>query len=263
MLRAMADDPWQCAECYNRAVTAMPEAGIAPLLVRDDYVELPLWRIREDGRRMHAYDSDVAAALGNGECRIQESKSEIALMPRALFMTALVRLGMCDLFIHGFGGANYDRAMEAWIRQWLGVDVATLAMATADMRLPLMATDTETGDVARAQTRARRLWHDPSSADGNSHPSAKKQSMFQAIEDLPRDSTERRAAFLAMHTELARGRSRHEQQLAAAWRQLEQARRHAADLAIAQRRDWAFSLYPHAMIDELASQARGAAGCDH
>jgi hypothetical protein len=253
MLRAMADDPWRCAECYNRAVTAMPEVGIAPLLVRDDYVELPLWRIREDGRRMHAYDGDVVEGHG----------SSIPLMPRALFMTALVRLGMCDLFIHGFGGANYDRAMEVWIRQWLGVDVASIAMATADLRLPLMAADAETRDVVRAQARVRRLWHDPTSAEDDGHPSSSKKRMFQAIAHLPRDSAERRAAFLAMHKELAIGRSRQQHPLMAAQQQLEQAKRHAANLAIAQRRDWAFSLYPHAMIDELAAQARRAAACAH
>lgn len=274
MLRAMADDPWRCAECYNRAVNALPEVGIAPLLIRDDYVELPLWRIREDGRRMHAYDADVEAELSGqrsavGGQRTAKQSSDVTrhssfdLMPRALLMTAIARLGMCDLFIHGTGGANYDRAMELWIREWLGVEVGSIAMATADVRLPLIEDDAEPIDVATALAQARRTWHDPLSDEDDAHPSANKARLLEAIAASPRDSSGRRAAFLAMHQELAAERGRREPRVRAVQARLETARRQSADMAIANRRDWAFSLYPHEMIDELAAQARAAARCEH
>jgi hypothetical protein len=134
MIEAMANDPHRCAEAYNRAVRSLPEAGIGPLLVRDDYVELPLWRVRDDGRRMHAYDNDV-------QDQLDDPVDGPRLMPRALLMTALMRLGMCDLFVHGTGGANYDRAMERWIADWLGVTPGAIAVASADVYLPLCDPD--------------------------------------------------------------------------------------------------------------------------
>jgi hypothetical protein len=106
MLQEMARDPQRCAESYNRAVLSLPEVGV-PTLSSGDYVELPLWRIRPDGRRMRAYDNDVEQAIGGGGSLGESAKSKAELLPRALFMTVLVRLCMCDLFIHGTGGANY------------------------------------------------------------------------------------------------------------------------------------------------------------
>ena len=89
--------------------------------MRDDYVEVPLWRIRDDGRRMRAYDSDV-------ERWLDDPPGAPRLMPRALMLTALVRLAMCDLFVHGTGGAAYDTVMEAWISSWLGVTPAPIGV---------------------------------------------------------------------------------------------------------------------------------------
>ena len=59
MMMEMVRDPHACAHAYNAAVRAVPEAGVGPLLIRDDYVELPLWRLAPDGRRMRAYDNDL------------------------------------------------------------------------------------------------------------------------------------------------------------------------------------------------------------
>lgn len=155
LLEAMASDPRGCAEHYNRAVSAVPESHIGPLVIRDDYVELPLWRVRPDGRRMRAYDNDIERAL--------ETDDPPRLLPRALCMTALIRLGMCDLFVHGTGGARYDRAMELWIHDWLGVDVAPIVVATATAHLPLGDPDEPRLDRDAEIAAARRLWHDPES----------------------------------------------------------------------------------------------------
>lgn len=243
LLQAMADDPHACAEAYNAAVAEVAEAGIGPLLVRDDYVELPLWRIRPDGRRMRAYDNDAQAVL--------DDPSLPPLLPRALFMTALVRLGMCDVFIHGTGGANYDRAMELWIRNWLGVEVAPIAVATATLRLPLGAE--QPGDIVQAQHEARRVWHDPESVTGGTSPAEQKRAMLRAIEALPRRSPQRKAAFFQMHQRLEQLRRDHVQAMQQAQKRVELARRAVSDAAIAQRRDWPFALYPNEMIDALAT----------
>ena len=248
IMNAMIDDPRRCAQCYNDATLQVPEAGIKPLLIRDDYVELPLWRIRDDGRRMHAYDSDLEAAFGS---RNPEFESQNSLLPRALFMTALVRLVMCDLFIHGTGGAVYDRTMEIWMKSWLGVEVGAIAIATANLRLPLMDV-ASLEDSGAAIQKARQLWHDPE-PDHRAHPGPEKSASLAAIESAPRNSPERKARYLKMHEQLAGWRARNPE--------VEQARHRAAlalrrrdDAQIACRRDWAFPLYPTAMIDELAER---------
>ncbi len=261
ILAKMVDDPWACAEHYNRAVASLPEAGIAGLLVRDDMVELPLWRIREDGRRMHAYDGDVQRWLeSNGAAQ------PVRLMPRALFMTALVRLGMCDLFVHGTGGGNYDRAMEIWIRDWLGVEVSPKAVATATLLLPLI--DEPAGkqsSVDDAMRALRRAQHDPEpvAAAAGVSPGPLKRAMLARIDALPRASAARRMAFLDMHAQLAAMREKFDR-VQHARQSVETARRRVGDARIANRRTWAFPLYPSRMIDELAERVRAAVGerCD-
>jgi len=259
IMKKMVDDPWHCAACYNRAVAAVPEAGIGRLQVRDDYVELPLWRIRDDRRRMHAYDNDVERCL-SGDANAP------ALLPRALFMTALIRLGMCDLFVHGTGGARYDRAMELWIREWLGVKPAPIAIATATLRLDLARDDEEPLDLETELRAARRVWHDPekedstlrategaeTEGDGTRRLSQAKSDLLATINAQPRRSAARREAFFAMHRRLAEMRDENEQIIDCAQQRADVARRQTDEAPIISRRDWPFRLYPEAAIDALA-----------
>ncbi|MHC4106482.1 MAG: hypothetical protein ACYSTY_00200 [Planctomycetota bacterium] len=248
LLEAMVADPRRCAAAYNDAVAAVPEAGIGPLLIRDDYVELPLWRLRPDGRRMRAYDSDVQAWLEGGAT----TAPPLRLMPRALLLTALVRVGMCDLFIHGTGGATYDRAMEMWIKGWLGVVAAPVAVVTATLRLPLGASPAEPIDVRRALAAARRAWHDPESLAQGS-PGPVKRGLLAEIESLPRRSQARKALFFEMHEKIAQLRREHDAAVREARERAATAARRAREAPIADRRTWTFVLYPPAMIDELAA----------
>ncbi|MDY7109948.1 MAG: hypothetical protein SYC29_15055 [Planctomycetota bacterium] len=265
LLAEMAANPQRCAEAYNRAVAARPDVGIAPLLVREDYVELPLWRIRSDGRRMHAYDNDVQDWL-------ERAADPPRLMPRALFMTALIRLGMCDLFVHGTGGANYDRAMELWIDDWLGVRPSPIAVATATLHLPLLPPEgSEVRDVDAARAEARRAWHDPEAAEARDddseeesrRPGPIKRELLEAVEGARRGSLRRREAFFAMHRELQVLRGVHAGAVERYQRRALDAVRRQADAAIATRRDWPFPLYPREMIDALAEAvARRAGVCE-
>jgi hypothetical protein len=256
LLREMVRDPQRCAEAYNAAVAAVPDAGIGPLLVRDDYVELPLWRLRHDGRRMHAYDNDVQAWLDGGA-------DAPRLLPRALFMTALIRLGMCDLFVHGTGGARYDRAMERWIEDWLAVQPAPIVVATATMRLPLLAGAAEAPDFARSVADAHRIWHDPEQAEpgAGDGPGLVKRELLAAIDAAPAGSAARRSAFFAMHKQLQTLRGVHAGSVERVQRTATEAVQHRDDAAIAERRDWAFALYPDEMLDELAQAVKTVAAC--
>lgn len=245
LLEKIVDDPQLCARLYNEAVAAVPDAGVGPLLVRDDYVELPLWRIREDGARMHAYDSDVEKLLDG---------DDIKLMPRALFMTALLRLVVCDLFVHGKGGANYDRAMELWARSWLDLDPCPIAVVSADVLLPLRGDEEESITVDDAILAHRKLWHEPAGRDA-------KAEYIKKIAAAPRRSAERKRLYLAMQEELEKHREARADDIKRSAENVERARRMENDRAIALRRDWAFPLYPRESIDALASAVGDRLNC--
>jgi hypothetical protein len=251
MVRAMIDAPRTVAEHYNSAVARVPEAGIAPLLISPSEVELPVWRIDEQGRRQRAFDRDVRTWL--------DDPTKFALPPRALTMTTLLRLGVCDVFIHGFGGARYDPAMEKWIESWLGAAPQPTVMVSATLRLTLASPDEARLDERNEQHRLRHLWHDPaasepskSSGDSKSQISNLKLQMLNAIDAAPRNSIERRNLFLEMHERLAALRRERDDELAAARARLERARQQQRERDIVERRTWPFPFYPAAMIEELA-----------
>ncbi|HMN95671.1 MAG TPA: hypothetical protein PKC43_03265 [Phycisphaerales bacterium] len=138
LLRRLAEDPEASAVAYNDAVAETPGSA-APLAILDDRIELPLWRIDGEGRRVRAWDDDLARAheASGPSTASGADDGAIVLLPRALLMTALLRLGLCDLFIHGTGGIVYDAAMERWIARWLGASTAPAALASATRLLSL------------------------------------------------------------------------------------------------------------------------------
>lgn len=249
LVERMARDPARCARLYNEAVASVPRAGMHPLAIAGNSVELPLWYLGPGRRRCRATDAHARDWLARGEP---------PLLPRALFLTALVRLAMCDLFVHGTGGAAYDRAMEIWLERWLGVRPAPIAVATATLRLPLRPEGAAAASSDRASSALRKLWHDP--ADEGRAPSKAKQAILERIRAAPRRSAQRRELFAMLHRYLAEARRTHESAIGAARDRLEHARRARAETPILERRTWAFPLYPRAMIDELAAEVARRAG---
>ena len=53
------------------------------------------------------------------------------LMPRAITLTIFARLFLCDLFIHGTGGGNYDRATDMIIGEYFGVEPPSYCVTSA------------------------------------------------------------------------------------------------------------------------------------
>ena len=249
VLRKMVDDPQGCARAYNAALRASGVHGIGALLIRDDYVELPLWRIRDDGQRMHAYDNDVEQWLDG---------APITLMPRALFLTAMVRLGMADLFIHGTGGGAYDRAMETWIGQWLGVQPAPAAVVSATMHLEFdgaeCAVDPVTDDDIRvARVAMRRAWHNPEQDGASTALGVEKARALESVAAAPYGSPERRQAFRRLHEVLDRLRVERATMLQSLDGRVDDLERQRHNTAVMMRRDWPFPVYTSSQLDALAA----------
>lgn len=170
LVEQMAGEAPRAIGAYNEAVAAHPAAGITPLLADASRRrwELPLWRLQPGRPRQRVFSDEIA------------SDGLLGLAPRALMLTAFLRLGACDLFIHGKGGAIYDRATEEWIARWLGANLAPTVMASADVLLPFVEAGVTERDAARAVWRAHHARHDPS-LGGRPELASRKRSLVEAI----------------------------------------------------------------------------------
>ena len=84
-----------------------------------------------------------------------------ALRPRALSLTTWVRLLACDVFVHGIGGAKYDRIADRLIQRYFGVDPPGMICVSATLRLRLPRFDVAQDDLDRARRRQRDLVYNP------------------------------------------------------------------------------------------------------
>lgn len=246
LLDRIRRDPLAFVEVYNAAVSRHANAGIPPLLasISADRYELPLWLVRPGEARRRAYLDDL------------DANPVESFASRAIMLTLLIRLGACDLFIHGTGGFVYDRITEDVARDWLGAELAPMTLATATLTLPLLdhAPPTER-DVAHAKWLAHHAAHTPGLL-GDHAGAARKRELLREIERLPRRSHERAAKFREMQDLLRDVRASHDSAL----------RRHEADataiesahasLDVANARDWAFPLYPQSSLAALRDAIR-------
>ncbi|MCK5113888.1 MAG: hypothetical protein KAR11_03915, partial [Phycisphaerae bacterium] len=92
------------------------------------------------------------------------SRAGIFLRPRALTLTAFARLFLADYFVHGIGGAKYDRVTDGWIRRFYQLEPPAYACVSATMHLGL-GEFSQPGNIAAPlrmlQQRRRDLQFNP------------------------------------------------------------------------------------------------------
>lgn len=243
IVQQMRADPTACAAAYNQAIAGVP--GIRPLDTGGD-TELPLWRLAGLTRRsVHASDLHAPA---------------LRLAPKALLLTLLLRLGACDLFVHGTGagglheGEGYDRAADAWARQWLGHSLAPIATASATLRLPLGTGAIVThAEAARAAWRAWHARHDPAMLELADLDQRRRQ-LVAAIRASPRRSRARAESFAALQGVLVEARDRGRERLAELDAHARHAARRAGEDVVRADRTWPFPLYPPEMLRQLSDR---------
>jgi hypothetical protein len=243
LVQRMAEEPAAVAEAYNSAVATVEDHGVAPLQLSDDAIELPLWRITEEGRRERVYAEEL---------------NEVApgtLRPRALLMTAIMRLFGCELFLHGTGGASYDRVTEEWVGRWLGdawrERLAPRVTITATRYLPFGRDVVPPAQLERERIGLRRMLHDPA-VHGEADTAERKRRLVESIDRAPRNSGRRAALFREMHAMLDEMRTRHEDSIR---RQEDRVARHVAHVDEAQtvfERTWPFPYYSDDTVSSLA-----------
>ena len=247
----------QCAvRAYNRAVYAVPEAGLRPLGISREWVELPLWACRWERPRQRVYadlgDSQTILVDAAGT-RIDPQDQGVTLMPRALLMTALMRSVFCDLFIHGVGGGVYDRATQRWWRDWRGEELAPMAVVTADVYLDLVVPTASRTELLRAVWYRHHVWFNIDRYAQVDPALAREKRELIAHMDDDRDKPRRAAAFRLIHAINERLRGDHPELLDQANQRLRRARAGRANQAVLARRDWCFAFYP---VERLADLQR-------
>lgn len=253
-VRAMAQDPAAAIASYNQAASVAPDAELRPL----DAVkgELPLWRIDSRGTRKRVLATELAGASGDAEFD--------GLMPRALLMTALVRLAGCELFIHGVGGFVYDRAMEQWHRTWLakalapvagggGASLAPMVLASATLRLPLSADGVpEAGAIRAAVWRAHHARHNPADpAATDAAAATRKRELVAMIEERKQRGESPAAEFRALQDVLEAYRRRHAGALENLSYEAAALRAQSAQASVIDDRTWSFALHEPAALASM------------
>jgi hypothetical protein len=226
LVERLRADPIAAARAYNDAVARHPSARVAPLLIDEarSRIEVPLWVLPAGaGPRRRAFSVDLDAEPS-------------ALAPRALLQTAFCRLFVCDLFIHGTGGAGtdgnggYDAMTSDWLARWLPQTapippapptLAPVVTISATLLLPLSERAPVTPEqVARARWLAHRVAHDPTLlaepgaglmkralarlASDARRPHADRAALFARLRALTRDAADAQPARVRRHADQAR-----------------------------------------------------------
>lgn len=90
-----------------------------------------------------------------------ENQDGYRFRPRALALTLWARVFLADLFIHGIGGAKYDRITDDLIRRYFGVEPPGMACVSATLRLTVDVADVDVDAVRLARARLRDVLYNP------------------------------------------------------------------------------------------------------
>ena len=158
-------------ECYNRAVHEYRRANrirnaahpVPDLVAEGSWLEAPLWiwtaeqpqrrrvfvcrrgreivvsdRAGQELRLPLTADGDATDAVGR---LMAWSRQGVRIRSRALITTLWARLALCDLFLHGIGGAKYDQVTDRLIETFFGMTPPGIMVLSATLHLPIRRAD--------------------------------------------------------------------------------------------------------------------------
>ena len=200
--------------------------------------------------------------------RLDDSETQgVKVRPRALTLTLFARVFLGDLFIHGLGGAIYDKVTEEIIRSYYGVEPPQAVMATGTMLLPLESLQASEMERLKLLRRLRDVKHNPDrlmDVKARSDPAASKliEEKRSLIEPHGKTSTERSPAWHRLREVnrlLARRIDREPQTTRRRLRDIEDK---LAQNALLKNREYTFALHPRSeLIDFYREVTTAAKGC--
>lgn len=145
------------ADNYRRINRIRSSAHPVPNLGEDGkWTEVPFWiysdnrpqrraawsrvvgdRLEISDRGEHSIAITLPITAESPSDLVAKSGSHFKLRPRALATTMYARLFLCDLFIHGIGGAKYDELGDAITREYFEIEPPELMVVSATVLLPI------------------------------------------------------------------------------------------------------------------------------
>lgn len=150
------------ASAYNESLAAFRVAHrvrganrpIPDLTITVERIELPFWAHREEHPRRRVFlvyggsdvslfaETDLMVTISRNEMESTDDVVKLvgqiggwSLRPRALVTTIWARLFLADYFIHGIGGAKYDRISDRIIGRFFGIPAPDFGCVTATLFL--------------------------------------------------------------------------------------------------------------------------------
>ena len=174
----------------------------------------------------------------------------LKIRTRALMTTMFARLLLGDLFVHGIGGARYDRLTDSITQEFFGLRLPPFATISGTLRLPVDRPRVAADALRAARGQLRQLeyhperWispaEDPRQRAAQQQWSAHKQEWVATVKS--------RANARRRHQEIARSNAELQKWLTDQQRQLrtriEQLGEALRRQAIIDWREYAFCLYP-------------------
>ena len=158
--------------------------------------------------------------------------------------------------MHGLGGGKYDEVTDDLIRSFVGIEPPRYLVATATLLLPFPRHPEAAAESAKLHRLGRDLWWNPQRHVDNE---AALVAMKESAIALPQSThTERVARFHRLQETTAALRPGIADQRTSVEQRVELAQRHAAEHRIAASRDYAFPLYPEAMLREFFARQMAA-----
>lgn len=274
---ATAADAARFATAYNVALVNFRErhrvrnrARPAPELQHaSDLVELPFWadqpgqprrrlqvRPRTNALELLA-DEQVIGTVSRAPDDARLSEPLVPgwhIRPRALMLSAFMRLFVADVFIHGIGGAKYDEVTNELVRTVWGVEPPPIACVTATLRLPLDAAVVSPHDLGRARWRRRDFDYNPQRYSTQLAPRLLREHNELVHETVrlrrasPRDRRLRRAAFEALQDWRRRALAGQAAAAAKLERESEQLEQQWRQAQICNDREYFFALHSRAEL---------------
>ncbi len=155
-----------------------PERPLPDLKRTGDRMEAPFWiyhPLQQRRRLWIAARQDAIEIFAGHEPAGMLSRLDLArnapaalaslapwvIRPRALTLTLWARLLVCDLFVHGIGGAKYDRVNDGIFHRYYRCEPPPYACVTATLRLPLPHFAVSRQDLLEARRKIRDLRFNP------------------------------------------------------------------------------------------------------
>lgn len=229
-LRQIVADAERFAAVYNAAQrhyrdryrVRSSQRPVPPLVLDDEWVELPFWHLSEEGRRGRLFRRRTEKRLGiageqPGTIDLAAGISEETMFaagsdgawarrirPRALTLTMFLRMFVADVFIHGIGGAKYDEMTDEIIVEFFGVPPPPMICVSATLHLYSPGGAAARGDRREAARAARDVRYNPQRylADVPAEWIARRTELIRKGEELRRDDRLNRAARREVHRAL-------------------------------------------------------------